>query len=205
MNDTPVPMLVIEWQQFLKNGLQLNDKQALKKQASITVGVFDGVHRGHQELIKRIVSFNADYVPVVVTFKMKGEGKREKGEIFSFQQRLALFEKLGIKITVVIDFTDEFKQMGGIDFLQKLLNNGNVGYFAVGSGFRCGYQLDTDAESIKKFFASHGISAEIVPHVMEGNFPISSSRIRKAIAEGDVTLAQAMLGHEKPAASMVTP
>jgi len=204
MNDAPASMQIIEWQQFLETGLQLK-KQALKKQTSVTVGVFDGVHRGHQELITRVVSFNTDYVSAVITFReshkigtrCQGLGTREeKCDIISFQQRLALFEKLGIQVVVVIDFTEEFRQMSGIDFLQKLLDNGNVGYFAVGNGFKCGYQLDTDAEAAKEFFISHGITAEIIPQVMENNLPISSSRIRTAIYEGNTALAQLMLGHE---------
>ena len=217
MNKTPASMLVIEWQQFLRNGLQLKKPACSTKLASklafsklsVTVGVFDGVHRGHQELISNVVSYNADYVPVIVTFRTINNEQltmnKDRYDILSFQQRLALFEKLGIRIVVVIDFTDEFKQMSGIDFLQNLLNNGNVGYFAVGSGFKCGYQSDTDAEAVKKFFTSHGVAAEIVPHVMEGNLPISSSRIRKVIAEGNMELAQSMLGHEKPVTPLVSP
>ena len=190
MLNTKKKRYLVPWQQFLENGLPLNGKLT-----SVTVGVFDGVHRGHQELIKRIVLFNADYVPVIVTFKREEKNeKRKKEDILSFQQRLELFERLGVEIVIVIDLTDEFKKMSGVAFLQLLLDNGNVGYFAVGEGFRCGHQLDTDAEVIQKFFASVGIPAEIVPQVMEGSQPISSSRIRAAIADGDITLAQRLLG-----------
>jgi len=123
-----------------------------------------------------------------------GGGSGEGGEIFSFRQRLEIFEKLGIKIVIVIDFTDEFRRMPGIEFLEFLLKHGNIGFFAAGADFRCGYKLDTDAETIKNFFTSRGIPAEIVPQVMEDFAPISSSRIRKAIAAGDLPLAEKMLG-----------
>jgi riboflavin kinase/FMN adenylyltransferase len=180
-------MQIIEWQQFLEKGFSLNGKSS-----SMTVGVFDGVHLGHQALLRRIISHDADKTPVVVTFRHNH--KIESGNILTLKQRLDIFESMGIQITVVIDFTGAFKQMPGIEFLNILLERGNVGFFAVGSDFRCGHQQDTDAAMIQKFFASHNIPAEILPKVMEGSLPVSSSRIRSAINAGDDGLAQKMLG-----------
>ncbi|MCL2804745.1 MAG: FAD synthetase family protein [Treponema sp.] len=179
--------LSVEWHQFLEKGLPLGNKPA-----SMTIGIFDGVHLGHQALIKRIVSYNADYVPVVVTFRQNY--KTEARDIQTFQQRLDMLEKLGVQITIVVDFTDEFRQMPGFEFLEILFKHGNIGFFAAGSDFRCGHGLDTDASAIQRFFASRGIPAEIVPQVMEGSIPVSSSRIRAAISAGDHSLAQVMLG-----------
>jgi len=151
------------------------------------------VHRGHQRLIERVVSHNADYVPVVVTFRQNHKTE-ETDSLQTFHQKSEALEKLGVKITLVIDFTETFRHMAGIEFLEILLKHGNIGFFAVGSAFRCGYQLDTDAAAIQNFFADRNIPAEIVPEVMEDGLPISSSRIRSAIAGGDLSLAEKMLG-----------
>jgi len=201
-------MKVIGWMDFIKNGLPLEGKKT-----SMTVGVFDGVHRGHQTLIRQVVSHNVNYIPAVVTFRQSADktipGFSAQRNIQSFQERLAVFESLGIKITIVVDFTEEFMQMPGIEFLEVLAENGSVGFFAVGNNFRCGCRLDTSAETIKIFFVSRNIPVEIVPEVCypaaglpadglsadeEKSLPISSSRIRTAIAAGDILLAQAMLG-----------
>ena len=182
-------MQVIDWAQFLKSGLPLGEKLS-----SMTVGVFDGVHREHQRLIERIVSHNTGYTPVVVTFRQNHKKSECTPDIQTFRQKTESLESLGVKITVVIDFTETFRRMGGIEFLEILLKHGNIGFFAVGSDFRCGYQLDTDAAAIQSFFASRQIPAEIVPEVMEDGLPISSSRIRSAIAGGDLSLAEKMLG-----------
>jgi riboflavin kinase/FMN adenylyltransferase len=181
-------MLIIDWSQFTEKGLVLEQKLS-----SVTVGVFDGVHRGHQTLIERIVSHNTNYVPVIFTFRENH--KTEEAGIQSFKQKLSMFEYLGVKITVVIDFTESFKRIPGIEFLETLFKRGSIGFFAAGSAFRCGFQLDTGAADIQKFFNSRNIPAEIVPEVTEGAFPISSSRIRKCINSGDLQLAEAMLGH----------
>jgi len=182
-------MLVINWPQFLENGLQSGEKLS-----SVTVGVFDGVHRGHQALIERIVSYNAGFTPVVITFRQNHKKGECTPDIQTFGQKIEVLENLGIKITVVVDFTESFRRMAGINFLEILLKHGNIGFFAVGSDFRCGHQLDTNAAAIQKFFASRGIPAEIIPEIMEGGLPISSSRIRSAIAAGDLSLAKKMLG-----------
>jgi len=187
-------MQVINWNNFINNNLNLN-----KKKTSMTIGMFDGVHRGHQELIRKIVSYNTNHLPVIVTFRqnhkiIRNEENRELNNIQSFQERLKIFEKLGIMLTITVDFTDEFKKMPGIEFISILLKHGNLGFFAAGSNFRCGYQLDTNAIAIKDFLVSRGIPAEIVPEVMEGALPISSSRIRTAINDGDNNQAETMLG-----------
>jgi len=197
-------MQVIEWAHFLKNVLPLSESRSSLK-CSMTVGIFDGVHRGHQALIERIISHNAEFIPVVVTFRQnhKIENNKERienkeqntaSDIQTFQQRLDTFEKLGIQIVIVVDFTEDFKRMTGKEFFEILLKHSNLGFFAIGSDFRCGYKLDTDAPAIQKFFASRNIPVEIVPQVMEDSLPISSSRIRAAIADGKIPLAKAMLG-----------
>jgi len=182
-------MKIIKWDQFLKKGLTRIIKE---KKTSMTVGVFDGVHLGHQALLKHIVSHNVQYTPVVVTFRQNHKTELNKN-ILNFPRKLKKLKHNGIKIVIVIDFTEDFKKAPGIEFLKILLKQGNIGFFAAGSSFRCGYKLDTGAEEIKKFFAQQNIPAEIIQEVTEGSFPISSSRIRAAIAKGDHQLAEKML------------
>lgn len=177
---------MIEWPKFLENGLPT-------AQNSMTVGVFDGVHLGHRALIERVVSHNAGSTPVVITFRENHKTEGRYDNILTFHEKLAALEQLGIKTAVVIDFTESFRQMSGTEFLETLLKHGNIGFFAVGSNFRCGHKLDTDAQAIRRFFESRNIPVEIVSEVMHGQLPISSSRIRAAIACGDLQLAQAML------------
>jgi len=183
-------MQLIKWQEFIKKGLRS------EKKTSVTIGIFDGVHLGHQALINKIVTYDKTYLPLIITFRKKTKPglKNVQKDIITFKQRLTMFKKLGIQITIVIDFTESFKQMPGIEFLEILLKRGNIGFFAVGNNFRCGCNLDTDAAAIKSFFNSQNIPAEIIPEVMEGSLPVSSSRIREAIAAGDTALANKMLG-----------
>ena len=187
-------MQIIEWSEFLEKTLPLDGNTS-----AITVGVFDGLHRGHKALIECVVAQNA--VPVVVTFKQshykkaQNNGREYSGSILSFRQKMAAFESLGIAITVVIEFSESFRRMSGADFLRILQKQGNMSFLTVGSNFRCGYQLDTDADAIQSFNAERNIPTAIMPILTEGSIPISSSQIRAAISRGELKAAETMLGH----------
>ena len=191
-------MQIIEWRQFLAAAVPLEGKPS-----AITVGIFDGVHRGHRALIERIVSHKecavSAAVPIVITFiqshhKKTRSDRKYPGDIVSFRQKMAVFESLGVSVTIAIEFTESFRRMGGQEFLRILGEHGNMSYMAVGGNFRCGYQLDTDAPAIQAFNARRNIPTCIVQPLTEGGEPISSSQIRTAIVHGNLREAAAMLG-----------
>jgi riboflavin kinase/FMN adenylyltransferase len=187
-------MQIIEWSRFLKDGLPLEGKRA-----SMTIGVFDGVHRGHRILIDRIVRHDDHSVPVIITFKQNhkktGRGQDYTGDISGFRQKSALIESLGVALILLVDFSESFRRLPGLEFIRLLEEHGNMGFFAVGNNFRCGYRLDTDAQAIQRINALRNIPTDIVEALMEGPQPISSSRIRNAIAKGKLREAAAMLGY----------
>ena len=161
----------------------------------MTVGVFDGVHRGHRALIERVLTFDPRALPVIITFRQnhKKRNPAYPGDINSFRQKIALFESLGISLVVAADLNVSFRHMGGAEFLGLLRERGNMRFLAVGSNFRCGYHLDTDASGIKDMNAREWIPTDIVETLTEDGEVISSSRIRKAIFQGKLGEAQAML------------
>ncbi|MCL2479986.1 MAG: FAD synthetase family protein [Treponema sp.] len=188
-------MQVIEWGAFLEKGLPGGYAFS-----AITVGVFDGVHRGHQVLIDRVVHYSEQALPVIITFRqnlMKGASGRKSaypGDISSFEQKINLFAQMGAAITVAADLTESFRSMSGTQFLQILQGQGRMGFLAVGTNFRCGYRQDTDAAKLQEINSAGNIPTEIIRVLNEEGAPISSSRTRKAICRGDLAEAQAMLG-----------
>ena len=188
-------MQVIEWPQFLEETSPLKGKPF-----AVTVGIFDGVHRGHKALIEAIVSQKERAVPVVITFrqgrykKAIGGGKDYPGDILSFRQKIAIFESLGITLTIVVEFSESFRRMRGTEFLRILSEHGNMIFMAVGSNFRCGYRLDTDALAIQEFNSRLNIQTRIMQPFTEDGKPISSSQIRDAITCGRLREAATMLG-----------
>ncbi|MDR2494150.1 MAG: FAD synthetase family protein [Spirochaetaceae bacterium] len=182
---------VADWTEFAESG-----SGRLLGRTAVTVGVFDGVHRGHQALIEKIVRHGAE--PAVITFRRSPKQvlypDTAGAAILSLRQKLRIFEELGVSHTILIDFSEHFSKLRGRDFIEILIRQGAVSYLAVGSNFRCGFGLDTDAALIKTRYETAEIRIEVVPPVRDATGPISSSRIRAAITAGDLKSAAAALG-----------
>jgi FAD synthase len=175
--------------------------------SAITIGVFDGVHLGHQALIERIVRRGPN--PTVITFRenpkkvlwrITGAGSSDSynGDLYSLKQKTEIFDSMGVKFLVLIDFSLEFSKLKGREFLDLLEKKGRMAFLSVVNNFRCGFQQDTDADLVKQINEGKGIPTELVPpvYLQEAvlNEPVSSSRIRKAILAGNLKLASELLG-----------
>ena len=184
---------IVEWTDFLEN-------TACREPSAMTIGVFDGIHLGHRELIKRIVKRGPN--PTIVTFRENPKKivSRETydGDIFSLNQKIEIFEQLGIRSLILIDFSENFSKLTGRDFLDLLEDQGKMVFLAIGSNFRCGHQTDTDAGEIAEINSRKRIPTELVAPVelpsAFGTGPVSSSRVRSAILSGDLKMAAALLG-----------
>jgi riboflavin kinase/FMN adenylyltransferase len=165
-------------------------------ESAMTIGVFDGVHLGHLELIKTIVRRGPN--PTVVTFRENPKKlvspKTYHGDLFSLKQKLKAFENLGIGRVILIDFSEEFSKLKGQEFLSLLEEQGKAVFLAIGSDFRCGCRQDTGPEAILAVNERKGIPTEIVPPVRCGAGLVSSSRIRSAILSGDMKEAAVLSG-----------
>jgi riboflavin kinase/FMN adenylyltransferase len=165
-------------------------------EASVTIGVFDGIHLGHQELIKKIVEHGPN--PTVVTFRENPKKitapDTYEGDIFSLKQKMKVFEQLGIRQVVLIDFNENFSKLRGTQFLDLIEERIKMVFLAIGSNFRCGYQKDTNANYIKEMNKRKGIPTELVKPVKVTGKLVSSSRIKSAIIAGDLKQAAILLG-----------
>jgi riboflavin kinase/FMN adenylyltransferase len=105
-----------------------------------------------------------------------------------------VFETLGVKQAVLIDFSGNFSKITGREFVDLLKIRRRLDFLTIGANFRCGYRLDTDAAAIQAMNREAGIVTEVVSQVLEGGHPVSSSRIRRAILAGNLAEAAALLG-----------
>jgi riboflavin kinase/FMN adenylyltransferase len=164
----------------------------------MTIGVFDGVHRGHQVLIGKIVREAPGRIPTVITFRQNPKKvlhpREYRGDIIGLDRKMIIFEASGVELVILIDFSKEFSKLNGRDFIGCLKSRGCVAFLAVGSNFRCGHGLDTDVSEIEKLNRETRITTEVVPPVTEGGIPVSSSRIRGAVSAGDLDKAAMLLG-----------
>ncbi|MDR0997741.1 MAG: FAD synthetase family protein [Treponema sp.] len=187
-------MRVLDWEDFLGR------EGGPERPGALSIGVFDGVHRGHQRLIEKIVLQGSEnkLIPTVISFRQNPRRVLAPaswpGDIYSLRQKLAIFESLGVEEAVLIDFSGNFSKMSGKDFVDLLKKRRKIGYLAVGANFRCGYRQDTGADRLGELVSPWGLEFKAVPPVMAGDHPVSSSRIRRAIGEGNMGLASELLG-----------
>jgi riboflavin kinase/FMN adenylyltransferase len=185
---------VIDWETFI------NSPQALPDTAlSLSVGVFDGVHRGHQRLITKIREYAGEHGGLggVITFRQNPRRvlhpKNYPGDIYGLSQKIRTLEGLGVGFAVLIDFSGDFSRISGKEFA-AFLRKRRIGYLAVGANFRCGYRLDTGAQLLREMMAEGGTLTELVSPLKLGGASVSSSRIRESILRGDLAGASELLG-----------
>ena len=170
--------------------------QAGWKACAATIGNFDGVHLGHQELLRRTVSLaRAQGLPaLVVTFDPHPAAvftEYPPKVLSSRQQCLELLEELGFDAVLLMPFTRELAEQRAETFCRSVLQDAlGVKELFVGYDFRLGCD-QAGADRMRDFGTYHLTQVEAV---MAGGAPISSTRIRKALAEGRLDEANELLG-----------
>lgn len=158
------------------------------------LGTFDGVHLGHRHVLQTARQFGLP--AVVVTFAQNPQSVLRTGEkrrIFSTQTANAIFEELGVSGVIRFDFND-IRDMEPDAFLDKLVQDIGAKNIVCGFNFRFGKGAAGDADIIVRYGRSHGIGVRICDAVTFGGDAISSTRIRRAIEQGDLDTASKMLG-----------
>lgn len=172
----------------------------LESPAVVTIGVFDGVHRGHQRVIKRLLEAAeaAGAVSVVLTFYPDPElvirGPQPRYYLTSPDEKARLFGELGVDLVVTHPFDDEVRHVRAAEFVDRLVKHLNMAELWVGEDFAMGYQREGDIAFLEAQAAEKGFVLRIVDLMDAGGDKVSSSRIRQTLAAGDVEEAQYCLG-----------
>ena len=175
-----------------------------------TIGNFDGVHRGHQGVIAEVVAraCTANCASLALTFDPHParilRPAFAQPLITPLAQKLELLEATGIENVAVLPFTEIFSHMSARAFATEILRDTfHIRELHEGENFRFGYQAEAGIDSLEALGSELGFKVCVYsPRILRGS-AISSSRIRKAIAGGDVSLARALLG--RPFAIESTP
>lgn len=177
----------------------LNETKALNEPISACIGYFDGLHKGHQALVKKaqeeakkrniksgIITFFPDPKDVIT-------GKTHK-HIQSFNHRLKIFEAYGIDVCVVFDFTLEMCTLSKEDFFENVLKKLDLQCLVCGFDFHYAYKGSGDYHSLLE--AANGLfDVKMIPSVDFEAKKISSTRVREAIEKGQMELANNLLGY----------
>ena len=168
----------------------------------LTFGVYDGVHRGHRELIRQLVESarEASATAVVCTFDTLPERvlapERAPCLLNSPEEKAALVRAAGADAVVIWHFDEEFSRIPADEFVGKLAAAGEVKHIVVGIDLVFGHDRAGDVRLLRRLGARHGYTvSEVGPEEHRGA-AISSTRVRAALASGELAEANAMLGRE---------
>lgn len=179
-------------------------------QSCITVGNFDGVHRGHQAIISDVVTAGKEKgrpVLVITFFPNPVEffgGAKRPFYLTTPAEKEAILLGLGVDKVITFQFDREFADLLPETFLSALKEKLGLGTLMVGYDFALGKDRQGTVPVIKAMGKEMGFSVEVIDAIRFAGEEISSTRIRKALDEGDVRLAQTMLGRPYTVAGEVT-
>ncbi len=167
----------------------------------ITIGVFDGVHLGHQRIVSRAATAaREDGLPlVVVTFDPHPAEVIRPGShpalLCSLRRRAQLLGELGADAVCVLEFTPAFSRLGPGEFVRAVLTDRlHVRHVVVGENFRFGHRAAGDLALLAELGEKYDFRAEGIPLLAEDGVTMSSSAIRDRVAAGDVAAAARGLG-----------
>jgi len=175
--------------------------------AKVTLGTFDGVHRGHLSVLRRLLAWARETGgdALVVTFDrpprsaLAGKARLPRGaswgQILSLDHRLMLFDRLGLDATVVLTFDPALAALEPEEFVKDLLvNRLKTEGVLLGHDTRFGRDGRGDFELMRRMGAQLHFETRSAPVVELDGAPVSSTRLREAIRAGDLRLAERLLG-----------
>lgn len=174
---------------------------------ALTIGNFDGVHRGHQALLAHVRGAAAELgiEAAVMTFEphpreyfaqRSGDLSKAPARIANLRDKLGDLERAGIDRVIVEHFNEHFASQSPQDFIERVLVEGlHVKWLMVGDDFRFGARRAGDIAMLQEAGRRYGFQAETLSAVMHGERRISSSAVREALKEADFAATQQLLGH----------
>jgi riboflavin kinase/FMN adenylyltransferase len=180
---------------------------ASRAPCALTIGNFDGVHRGHQALLAHVreAAATLGVEAAVMTFephpreffaRLAGDLSKAPTRIANLRDKLQSLSNAGIDRVIVEHFNAHFAAMSPQDFVEKILVQGlHVKWLMVGEDFRYGSKRAGDVATLIEAGKKYGFHVEAMPTVTNAGTRISSSAVRAALTSGDFDLAAQLLGH----------
>ena len=169
---------------------------------ALTIGSFDGVHRGHRALIDRVTAKarEAKLVPTILTFEPHPREffspDAAPARITRLRDKLALLGEAGVEHAHVARFDAAFAARSAANFIDEVLLRGlGMRWLLVGRDFRFGERRSGDFATLEDAALRHGFRLETMPDVLFEGERVSSSAVRAALRTGDLQGAERLLGH----------
>ena len=180
------------------------------KPTVVTIGKFDAIHLGHQELLRETIEIAEEHmlVPAVVTFDRHPSELLNPGHapqpVIGANQKKELLDQAGIELMVALAFDDSLAQLSPEDFVSEVLVDGlNAKVVIIGDGFRFGAEAKGDVGLLKELGEQYGFTVRVMAPVEIDGAIVSTSRVRELLLTGEVAAVARLLGRRHATTGMV--
>lgn len=191
---------------IVKNIAEYSDAMGL----TMSLGMFDGVHKGHQEIIKKLKKHSETHQleSALLTFwphpRKVLQPEVEIKLLNTLEEKLQLLERFGIQKTFLQEFNDEFRNLSGEDFVKQiLLDKLHMKHIVIGYDHHFGKNKSGNFELLEKMASENNFVVEETKAVLVNELAVSSTKIRNALSEGDIITANEFLGYHYPVSGTV--
>ena len=170
------------------------------RRSAVTIGNFDGLHLGHQALVRRCVTLAGDALDAaVVTFHPLPQAwfrpQAAPARLMGNRHKLERLRALGVDLVWLMRFNRSLASLGAREFAEQVLAEGLAArHVVIGEDFRFGRGREGDVAVLTEFGRDLGFEVEVLPPVQVDGARVSSTRVREALGAGDLALAERLLG-----------
>ncbi|TCT15047.1 riboflavin kinase/FMN adenylyltransferase [Natranaerovirga pectinivora] len=178
----------------------VKEKKFNFKDTAVALGNFDGIHKGHQLLLKEVLEGKKEgLTSVAFTFNPHPSyiiaSKKPVELILVGEERANKFDRLGIDVLIEYPFNEETLHMSPLNFIEEILiKQLDAKLIVVGNDYRFGHKRQGDINFLKNYASTYGYEIKIIEKKKINGIAISSSLIRETIKEGDMEKAKELLG-----------
>lgn len=168
--------------------------------SNLAIGFFDGVHPGHQDVIQQAIrhSRKTGEIPAIVTFREHPRSLtlgKSPPLLTLPEQRLALFESMGIEAVLLLSFTEDLCRLSPEDYVHNVLVEAmDARFISIGYNHRFGRNREGTPQLLKELGKRFNFTVAVAKEILVDGHEVSSSRIRQKLNEGEVAEAEKLLG-----------
>ena len=172
----------------------------IEEPTAVTLGKFDGLHRGHELLMNTVLEYSKKYQvsSVAFTFDMPPRNRVEEivaNVLTTNDEKQYIFEKQGIDYLIECPFTTEVMSMEPKAFIEWISKSLHMKYVVVGDDFRFGHKRAGDYHTLQEYEETYGYKTIVLDKLKDSNRDISSTYVREKIADGNIRKANELLGY----------
>jgi len=191
------------------NTIDFYDAYRAENPSAITIGTFDGVHVGHKKIIKNLIAKSDGLNTTLLTFfphpRMVLQQDSNIKLINTIEERIQLLETTGLDTLIIYPFNREFSRLKARDFVRDfLIEHLNLKKIIIGYDHRFGRNRTANIDDLREFGQAFDFEVEEIKAKEIDDITISSTKIRRALDEGDIATANTYLGYEFMLTGVVT-